>query len=55
MKQQQQQQKKKKEKSRDREREKKMYKVIAGSAVVDFFWQIRDSASYNRKYENFYF
>ena len=55
MKQQQQQQKKKRKKQRETEREKKMYKVIAGSAVVDFFWQIRDSASYNRKYENFYF
>ena len=37
MKQQQQQKKKKK-------RDKKIYKVITGSAVVDFFGWIRDSA-----------
>ena len=36
MKQQQQQKKKKK-------RDKKIYKVITGSAVVDFFGRIRDS------------
>ena len=41
MKQQQQQKKKRK---KEKKRDKKIYKVIIGSAVVDFFGQIRDSA-----------
>ena len=41
---QQQQQKKKKRKEKRKKRDKKIYKVITGSAVVDFFGQIKDSA-----------
>ena len=41
---QQQQQKKKKRKKKRIKRDKKIYKVITGIAVVDFFGQIRDSA-----------
>ena len=43
MKQQQKQKKKKdKRKKKRKKRDKKMYKLITGSAIVDFFGQIRD-------------
>ena len=41
---QQQQQKRKKRKKKRKKRDKKIYKVITGTAVVDFFGRIRDSA-----------
>ena len=53
MKQQQQQPKQKnKNKKNKKQRQKKIYKVTTGSAVVDFFGCIRDSADI--KYESFH-
>ena len=41
---QQQQLKQKKKRKKNEKRDKKIYKVVTGSAVVDFFGCIRDSA-----------
>ena len=43
MKQPQQPKKKKKKKKRERDKKIYIYKIITGSAVVDFFGRIRDS------------